>query len=315
MGHYTGYDPTNESGGFSWREFQNKWEFVAQELYDNSVFFMPAIAIVGLLAIFGQSRRWGLLLTSWFVPGGLLYVAYYWGGNTFGPGYLRFYVALFPPLILAALWLTITQARSTLAAGLVVAIASAIGLRTALPAMERDQASNLNLAYTVNRIVGNLPPSGSVVIADQGSNFYMLDNALQFAGDFDLYATDAFHPPVAGNLRADQPSPDQPGRRQFLLNIFKDKSDADLVNQAHRVISDALKRGQPVYVVLQPAFADSFKRKYLQDAFQAKLIDRWTEPATVPPEEKGGPLSPEAHGFVFRWIQSAQSFELWRIQR
>jgi hypothetical protein len=315
IGHYTGYDPTNESGGFSWHEFQSKWEFVVQELYDNSIFFIPAIAIVGLLAIFGHSRRWGLLLASWFAPGALLYVAYYWGGNVVGPGYLRFYIALLPPLILAALWLTITQARSTLAAGLIVAIASAIGMRTALPAMERDQASNLNLAFTINRIVAKLPPTPSMVIADQASNFHMLDNALQFAGDFDLYSTDAFRPPVTGNLHADQPSPDQPGRRQFLLNFFKDKSDADLLGEAHRVIGDALNRGQAVYVVLQPAFADSFKRKYVIGGFKAELVDRWKEPATVPPEEKGGPLSPESHGFVFSWIRSAQTFEIWKIVR
>jgi len=315
IGHYTGYDPTNESGGFSWREFQSKWEFVAQEMYDNSIFLLPAIAVVGLIAIFGQSRRWGVLLASWFVPGAILYTAYYWGGNTFGPGYLRLYLTLFPPLILAAIWLMVTRARSILAAGLVVAIASAIGLRIAIPSMEREQASDLNLAYTVNRIVEHLPAQKSVLIADQASNFHSLDNALQFAGDFDLYSTDSFRPPVSGNLQADQPSPDQASRHQFLLDVFKGKSETDLVHEAHRVMGAALDAGQPVFVVLQPAFADAFKQKYLTDDFSAGLIDKWTEPAVVPVEEKGGPLAPESHGFVFTWIRSAQTFEMWRIQR
>jgi hypothetical protein len=315
IGHYTGYDPTNESGGFSWLQFQNKWEFVAQEMYDNSIFFIPAIAIVGIFALFGESRRWGLLLAAWFVPGLLAYTAYYWGGNVFGTGNLRFYLTLFPALILAAIWLIVTQTRSTIAAGIVVAIASAVGVRVALPAMERDQASNLNLAYTVNRIVSHLPPAGAMVMADQASNFNLLDNALLFAGNFDLYTTDAFRPPLTGNLQADQPSPDQPGRRQYLLDVFKGKTDTDLVHEAHRVMQNTLNAGHPIFVVLQPAFAGSFKRKYLTDGFTAQFIDRWKEPAFVPPEEKGGPLSPSAHGFVWSWIRSAQTFEMWQITR
>jgi hypothetical protein len=315
LGHYTGYDPTNESGGFSWQQFQAKWEFVTQELYDNSMFFVPAIAIVGLFAMFRRSWAWGLFLAAWFVPAVLLYTAYYWGGNLVGPGYLRFYVSLFPPLILAAVWLIVTQAGSSLAAGVVVAIAAAIGVRVSLPTMERDQASNLNLAYTVNRIVANLPAEKPMLIADQAANFDVLANALQFAGDFDLYTTDAFRPPLTGNLAADQPTPYQTGRLQFLLNVFKGKSDSDLVREAHRVMQDELDSGHPIFVVLQPAFVDSFRHRYLTDGFVGTMVDRWKEPAEVPAEQKPEPLAPSSKGFVFDWIRSAQTFELWRLDR
>ncbi len=315
LGHYTGYDPTNESGGFTWHEFVSKWEFVSQEMYDNSIFLIPAIAIVGMISIFGRSCRWGFLLASWFLPGALLYTAYYWGGNLVGPGYLRFYLSLFPPLILAAMWLMVTQARSPLAAGVVVAIAAAIGVRVALPTLERDHASNLNLAYTVNGIVATVPSRNAMLIADQAANFNVLDNALQFAGDFDLYGTDAFRPPITGNLQFDQPTPDQPARRKFLLDVFKGKNDADLVKEAHRVMQAALNAGEPVFVVLQPAFAESFRRRYMTDGFTATMVDRWKEPAEVPPEQKAEPLAPAFHGFVFDWIRSAQTFEIWRISR
>jgi hypothetical protein len=143
----------------------------------------------------------------------------------------------------------------------------------------------------------------------------VLDNALQFAGDFDLYTTDAFRPPVTGNLQFDQPSPDQASRRKFLLDAFKGKSDSDLVKEAHRMMQSALDAGKPVYVVLQPAFAESFGRKYLTDGFTAKMVDHWKEPAEVPPEQKAEPLAPAFHGFVFDWIRSAQTFEIWQITR
>jgi hypothetical protein len=315
LGHYTGYDPTNESAGFTWHEFVSKWEFVAQEMYDNSLFLLPAIAIVGMIAIFARSWRWGFLLASWFVPGTLLYTAYYWGGNLVGPSYLRFYLTLFPPMILAAVWLTVTQARSSLAAGVVVAIAAAIGVRVALPTLERDHASNLNLAYTVNRIVATVPPTNAMLIADQAANFNVLDNALQFAGDFDLYTADAFRPPLTGNLQSDQPTPDQPARRKFLQDLFKGKSDLDLLTEAHRVMQNALNAGKPVYVVLQPAFEESFRRRYMTDGFTATMVDRWKEPADVPLEQKATPLAPAFHGFVFDWIRSAQTFEIWRITK
>ena len=48
-----------------------------------------------------------LLLTLWFVPGVLIYTAYYWGlnrGGGGGVGYLRFFLTLFPPAIIAACW-------------------------------------------------------------------------------------------------------------------------------------------------------------------------------------------------------------------
>ena len=68
MGSWTGYDTTNESTGFSWPEFQNKWEFMAQQLYDYGLFFVVPLAVLGFVAMYQASWRVGLLLTLWFVP-------------------------------------------------------------------------------------------------------------------------------------------------------------------------------------------------------------------------------------------------------
>ena len=53
----------------------------------------------------------------------------------------------------------------------------------------------------------------------------------------------------------------------------------------------------------------------MTDGFTADFVDRWKEPAEVPPQEKPGPLAPAYRGFVFDWIRSAQTYEIWQINR
>ncbi len=104
-GHFTGYDTTHESTGFTLTEFLNKWEFTVQQLYLYGLFVLLPLGLLGMLVMFRHAWRLALLLTLWFVPPVLLYTAYYWGTQAPGTGFLRFFLTLYPPVIAGAFWL------------------------------------------------------------------------------------------------------------------------------------------------------------------------------------------------------------------
>src|SRR5439155_6923576 len=104
MGSWTGYDTTNESTGFSVKNFQSKWQFMLGQLNGTGLFFLMPIGIFGLALMYRWSWRMALLMTAWFLPGVVLYTSYYWGNELPGLAYLRFFLTLFPPLIFAAAW-------------------------------------------------------------------------------------------------------------------------------------------------------------------------------------------------------------------
>src|SRR5207249_828235 len=119
--------------------------------------------------MFRWNWRFALAMTLWLVPGWLLYTSYYFGKQRPGMWYLRFFLTLFPPMLVAAMWLlrsAIDGARQTrggrsvaapIALGLFTAASCAVGLWISLPVMEREQAGNWNLAYTCQQIVRDCP--------------------------------------------------------------------------------------------------------------------------------------------------------------
>jgi hypothetical protein len=332
MGTWTGYDSTNESTGFTWKNFSEKWEFMAQQVYDYGLFFVAPLAVLGLALMYRASWRVALLLTLWFVPGVLIYTAYYWGlqrGGPGGVGYLRFFFTLFPAAIVAACWLMsrasdaycylapghdrgpIGNANASVAApiacGCVVAVAAAIGVKNALPTMVREHVTGINLAYTTDQIVRAVP-RGSVVFVQQtgGGPVNQMMNFLQFKGDYDLYAVDAFARAgmgMRGGMRMgapseDQPNPLQPARQKFLADVvYKDKSDADLVNEQNRVMGEALARGQRVYLLAAGEGRRNSESRYLKNRpFVAAPVSHWKELATIPADANTTPLQPQARG-------------------
>jgi hypothetical protein len=105
FGSLTGYDSTNESTGFSWQYFQTNWETTTRQLYNNGLFFIVPAAIAGLVIMFVQHWRLALVLASWIVPSLIVYTAYYWAPDNVTTGYLRFYLTIFPALVMSAFWL------------------------------------------------------------------------------------------------------------------------------------------------------------------------------------------------------------------
>jgi hypothetical protein len=128
-------------------------------------------------------------------------------------------------------------------------------------------------------------------------------NFLQFRGDYDLYPADAFaraSPGGRGGMRLgagardeDAPNPLQPARQKFLADVYRDKSDADLVNEQNRVMREAMHRGQRVYVLVAGTARGSFESRYLKSRpFIATPVTHWKELATIPVEPSATPFQP-----------------------
>jgi hypothetical protein len=105
LGHLTGYTSTNESVGFSWAHFRNKWNFAVYQISLFGVFAFVPLGVGGFLLMCRSNWRESLLLAAWFFPGTLLYIAYYWGLDVPQVWYLRFFLTLFAPLIVAGMYM------------------------------------------------------------------------------------------------------------------------------------------------------------------------------------------------------------------
>jgi 4-amino-4-deoxy-L-arabinose transferase-like glycosyltransferase len=315
MGSWTGYDTTNESTGFTWKEFQAKWQFMLGQLHDTGLFFLLPLGVLGMGLIYRWNWRVALLMTMWFVPGTLLYTSYYWGLETRGVGYLRFFLTLFPPVVICAAWLlqyagnlipvdghggvgAVPWRRGSIvapiAAGVVVAIAIGVNVYENVGAMERDFTIATNLADTGHRLftIPNLPPPPAeaskrpILFGDQRQ----LLNYLQFAGDFECYGQDVFtsryHMRMLGGSEKDAPNPLQKARLEYIAKVYKDKTDGDLQMEQNKLIRDALTSGRRVFVALPSSFMTLFRGRLNTAEFTAVSIERWREPAAMSDEGK-----------------------------
>ena len=173
MGSATGYDSTNESLGFSTKEFLSKWDFSIQQIYSYAMFLTLPLGLMGIGLMFKKSGRLGSMFLLWFLPGTLLYNAYYWGQNIQGVGFLRFFLTLLPPLIVGCMWLLNTASMRVkinpdgtafyrpgsiagpIAAGLLTLAVGAMGLHITLLDLTRQHRGNINLYTTADRILIN----------------------------------------------------------------------------------------------------------------------------------------------------------------
>lgn len=318
MGSITGYDSTNESTAFTSAEFGRKWEFMVQQLYDYGAFFILPFTVMGLAVMWRWNWRIALMSLLWLVPGLLLYASYYWGMDLVGMAYLRFFLTLLPAMIIPALWYlrhgswwnivgnaeTRGSIAMPIACGLIVGIATTLSLRNTLPTLERDLAVNSNLQFTCDAIVQNVP-AGSVVFTDQRMAMYGLLNFLQWKGDYELYAADAFNTGggvmTRGPADPDRPAPRQFARRNFMRDhVYRGKSDADLIREQHSIVHNALQADQPrrVFAILPTNWVPVFQGRFIaRSNFEWKLQRQWNEPLTPVMERNPPPLMPRPRNF------------------
>jgi hypothetical protein len=111
MGTLTGYDPTNESTGFRWEFFWDNWETVVRHLGTNGISLLLPVSLVGLVAMFFWNLRLAVFTALWALPCLAIYAFYYWAPDGSLVGYLRFFLTIFPALLIASTWLIAETAR------------------------------------------------------------------------------------------------------------------------------------------------------------------------------------------------------------
>jgi hypothetical protein len=317
IGEWTGYDSSNESElgkAFTWAKFTDTWEQMLRTFHDQGLFFIVPLGVAGLVMLFGKSWRLAVVVLAWLVPGTMLYTSYYWSPDR-GVSYARFFLTFFPAILVGLAvcmrWGILAGDRQAgvasriakpLAAGLVVAIASGVGtwrvlqsdlsdgprggggMGGTLPAQFRNR---LSLA-TVGQILNHYIPQDSVVFGDEGKMFDGPLNYLQFAGRWDLYSIDAFQNRglrAAGRMgpggaNGDNPNPMQPRRRERMMELYRGKSDRDLLDEQHRVTEAALDGGHRVFIVGSSGNVESVKKKFFPpDKYKLTVVQRWKDMA------------------------------------
>ena len=314
VGTLTGYDTTNESTGFTYKTFMNKWQDTLGQLYNQGLYFILPVALVGLFMAFRWSWRAALLLTLWFLPGTLLYMAYYYGRGMPLIGYLRFFTSMLPAAVVAAVWMihkasarprvepapvpgqtwwrgalrrawTNGSLAVPLAAGVFVAIPSAMNLYNMIGSLERDATIANNLADVGRRARFSIPDNAVVFGHSQ-----RLLNYLQFAGkdSWKYYGADYFRNgfpvPHMGSNDPDAPNPIQPGRKEFLKKSYEGLDNADMVKAQNQIMTDALAAGTRVFIILESSQVSAFRRAFLPTAkWETKTVQKWTDPARMSP--------------------------------
>jgi hypothetical protein len=105
IGDLTGYDPTNESTGFSWAYAADNWETMLRQINTNGLAQLFPLALAGLVWMFWWNWRAASVIAAWIVPCLLIYTFYYWAPDGTSIGYLRFFATILPGLALCFFWL------------------------------------------------------------------------------------------------------------------------------------------------------------------------------------------------------------------
>ena len=283
--HLTGYDPTNESTGFTWDSFKVNWETMLREMYDMGLFFVLPFSLMGLVLMWRWNAKLTLVLTAWVVPNLALYTAYYWAPDNASIGYLRFFLTIFPPLALSAVWsirwfidLAATQGvrwTPVIAVGLVLALACGFDLFNALAITENDARTNVGLAAGAEQVL-TVCPAGSTIFASDA-----LLNFLQFDGDYHLYETQQFSRQTIqrlSNIDPNVPSLLQAQRAKEMYDRLKDASDSDLVAEQNKLMTNALTQHERVFLIMPAAQIAQVYHFLPRRTFTSSVLATWSEP-------------------------------------
>jgi hypothetical protein len=275
----TGYSLCGESTGFGWKFFKENWWLMLTRMDTGGLILLFPLGLVGLAYLATHDAKRGLLLGLWAVPGLLLYSAYYWAPQGEGPGYVRFFVSVFPPLILSALTLLCFAVRARpwwweVGLGAFVAVVATANLREATRQLDRQMYRLLFAKETTDRMREKLPDGAVIVASDRLLNF------VEFAGDWHLYALETFDRGAIQNriknLNDNNPRPFQRRKAQKLAETQGSKTDSELTQAQRDLISRRLAEGREVAMVLPK---DSYRRARgrLGDKFEFDSLTEWTE--------------------------------------
>ncbi len=310
----TGYDPTNESKpgqAFTLDHFYDNWETMLRHLATYGLFFVFPIGVVGLAWMFAWRRRVALVMAAWILPCMACYTFYYWAPDGTNIGYLRFFLTIFPALVLCAMWAIgdlgylvslKTQSRFTRGVAMTIApliaiIATAVHLQNDTRDLETIQYSRLMLKINADQVL-DVVPANSVIFAPD----YQLFHHLQFMRDYTLYDANTFRAnyisTLTKNIDPNDPQGLDPGRSESLHERLKDFDQKALDEQQVQLVAASLAAGKRVFVIEGPVggrrrdqvprpLPDLLRRITKStgaDAMFADVISRWriiVAPASV----------------------------------
>ncbi len=287
----TGYALCGEDTGFNWESFRAHWALMLTRIDASGLFLVFPIGVAGMFSLIGQQPKRGAFLTAWAVPSILLYTAYYWAPQGEGPWYLRYFLSIFPSLILGALGVLCPPDRwrpwASIGVGCFVALASAWNLQASeLPATLEIRREQLLRDHTMVDWVREKVPPGSVILAVDHSL-----RTLDYAGDYRLYSEQAFTRAwIDRQLRVlddNAPHPFQRDKALELKRAFGDRTDAQLAELRRQVLADHLTAGRAVAVVCTKNDVGMWRAR-LGNRFVWKPVAQWMEVRTI---AVTGPLS------------------------
>lgn len=302
FGHVTGYDPTRESMGFTWKDFSEHWEIMLRQLNATGLFFIFPFAVIGLVVMFASNWRLAGLVALWIVPCIIAYTAYYWTSEGW-TGYLRFFLTIVPPLALCAAWAFRSLAThdhprtATIGVGVIVAICVGMNLYTSTPNLEGDARTNLAIDLLGQRTLQKVPADAVLyTLNDNQANY------LQFVGDWQIYTMDMFSQEsirrIVNRADTEDPTPFQPQRARRVYEVLGNLDNDDLVDEQNRLMKDALDSGKRVFVVGPQSQLDQTRRRFFADGkFKIVKVDTWAEPPdNRAPRDRRNPNRPTRRG-------------------
>ena len=242
-----------ETTGFGWKFFKENWWLMLTRMDTGGLILLFPLGLVGLAYLATHDAKRGLFLGAWAIPGLLLYSAYYWAPPGEGPGYVRFFVSVFPPLILSALMLLCSAVRGRpwwweIGLGVFVTLVATANLREATHQLDRQMDRLIFTKETADRVREKLP-EGAVIFAGN-----RLLNFLEFAGNYRLYAQETFERGSIQStikiLKDNDPRPFQRRKAQKLAEARGNLSDSELTQEQRDLINQRLTEGREVAVIL-----------------------------------------------------------------
>jgi hypothetical protein len=167
---------------------------------------------------------------------------------------------------------------SILAAGIVVALGSAVDAEAGALVLAKDQTTNLNLLNAMQMVRDNIP-AGATILGDDN-----LLRELQFVGDWKLYDYRLFtraYVDRLGRVDPDDPSPLQFQRSRALYDLLAGQTDAQLFADQINLMTAAVESGREVYLVLPPRLSNNVTRR--TDASRrlaAQVVATWEDPVS-----------------------------------
>ena len=206
-----------------------------------------------------------------------------------------------------------------IAAGVIVAIAAGVSLYTNIGALERDFSVQMNLADVGHRLRTKLPDESdpakrAILFGEQR----LLLNYIQSAGRFECYAQDAFNTRyamrIASGADPDAPNPLQRDRINYTAQVYKGKTDAELIKIQNQLVSDAINHNRRVFVALPSSFIPLFKNRFITKGFSTETIEKWREPVEM---SAAGRKALQNLGFAAGWYGrgTPQNWEILEIKR